>query len=48
MLTHKQNKETGIKARLKVETKEKRLEHIPPNNKLFKLDFDRFSQSIYS
>ena len=28
--------------------KEKRLEHIPQNKKLFKLDFDRSPQSIYS
>ena len=29
MLTHKQNKETRFKARLKAKMKEKRLEHIP-------------------
>mgnify|MGYP006900080175 CR=1 FL=1 len=35
MLTHKQNKETGIKARLKEKMKEKRLEHIPKKQKHF-------------
>ena len=29
MLTHKQRKETRLKARLKAEMEEKRLEHIP-------------------
>ena len=37
MLTHKQNKETRLNARLKAEMKEKRLEHIPYNKKLFGL-----------
>ena len=37
MLTHKQSKETRLKARLKVEMEEKRLEHIPQNKSTFSL-----------
>ena len=37
MLTHIQIKETRLKARLKAEMKEKRLEHIPQNKSSFSL-----------
>ena len=46
MLSYKETKETRKTERLKQEKVKKRKE--TSNKKLFKLDFDRFPQSIYS
>ena len=48
MLTHKQNKETRFKARLKAKMKEKRLEHIPQNKSSFSLILTIPLSQIYS
>ena len=48
MLTHKQNKETRFKARLKAKMKEKRLEHIPQNKSSFSMMLTFSLSQIYS
>ena len=48
MLIHKHSKEIRLKARLKVEMKEKRSEHIPQNKNSFSLILTIPLSQIYS